>query len=424
MFWLKYIGESMKRIFSILLVLASFTFMNAYSGDWPEWRGPNRTDISDETGLLQKWPEEGPKLLWSFEEAGMGYAGVSTDQGKLFTMGARNDRSELICLDTEKGKELWKVDMGGVFVNNWGDGPRSTPTVDGKFVYAMSSKGDLVCVEIKKGKLKWRTSMEKFGGAVPRWGYAESVLVDGDQVIATPGGNKGAIIALNKKTGKLIWQTKSFTDGAQYSSCIKVNHNNVDQYIQLTMKTVVGVNCKTGNILWRTKWPGKMAVIPTPIFQDGHVYISSGYEVGCALFKIGKENKIEEIYYNKNMINHHGGVILYEDHLYGFSDRKGWVCQNFKSGEIVWKEKSRDHGKGAISYADGRFYCFCEKDGTVVLIEASSKGWSEQGRLKFPKFTKKRKPAGKLWMHPVISNGKMYIRDQELLFCYDVKAEK
>jgi len=414
----------MKALIVLVLFVITLGMANAYSEDWPSWRGSDRTDISSETGLLQQWPEKGPKLLWSFEDAGIGYAGVSTSKGKLFTMGARQNKSQLICLDAIKGNELWAVEMGDVLSNGWGDGPRSTPSVDGNFVYAMSAKGDLICVNVTTGKQLWKRSMSEFGGSIPKWGYAESVLLDGDQLIATPGGKKGALVSLDKKTGKLNWQSAEFTDSAQYSSCIKVHHNDVDQYIQLTMKTVVGIDCKNGKVLWRTEWPGATAVIPTPIFSEGYVYITSGYNVGCSLFKIGKNHKVEEVYFNKNMINHHGGVILYKDHVYGYSDRKGWVCQNFKSGETVWTEKSREHEKGAIAYADGRFYCFCEKDGTLVLIEASSKGWSEQGRLKFPKFTTKRNPRGKLWMHPVISNGKMYLRDQELLFCYDVNKKK
>jgi outer membrane protein assembly factor BamB len=415
----------MKKPLSYFLVILFFLVLgNAYSGDWNQWRGPDRTDISDESGLLKKWPAKGPKLLWTFTEGGLGYAGVSTSDGKLFTMGARKGKSVLICIDIKKGKELWDLELGSIYQNGWGNGPRSTPTVDGKYVYAMNSNGDLTCASVAKGKKVWKRSMQEFGGSIPKWGYAESVFVDEDQVIATPGGSQGAMVALDKKTGKLKWQCKGFTDGAQYSSVIKVDHYGEDQYIQLTMKTLAGVDCKTGKLLWKTAWPGKTAVIPTPIYKDGFVYITSGYGSGCKLVKISKKNKVENVYSSKDMTNHHGGVILLDGYVYGYADRKGWVCQDFKTGTLKWQEKAREHGKGAIAYADGHFYCYCEKDGTLVLIDASPKGWKERGRFKLPRYSKQRKPRGKIWMHPVISNGKLYLRDQEFIFCFDVKGKK
>jgi outer membrane protein assembly factor BamB len=266
----------------------------------------------------------------------------------------------------------------------------------------------------------WKKTMEEFGGQVPDWGYTESVLVDGDKVVCTPGGSRGAILALNKMTGEPVWQSKEFKDGAQYASLIAADHNGARQLIQLTQKSVVGVDAKDGKLLWRTDWSGRTAVIPTPIFHDGHVYVTSGYGAGCKLVKIDKDNALKQVYANKLMKNHHGGVILLGEHVYGFSDDVGWACQDFKTGELAWSEKGK-LGKGAIGCAGNRLYLLEESSGDVVLIDASPKGWKEHGRFRLEPQTKLRKPSGRIWTHPVISNGRLYLRDQEILYCYDVR---
>lgn len=407
-----------KPLLTLSVAVLAAQALNA--GDWPQWRGPDRTDVSKETGLLKQWPANGPKQVWLNKDGGLGYAGFSVVSGKLFTMGSRGDNEFLIALDANTGKQLWSTEMGLLLKNGWGDGPRGTPTVDGDRVYALSGRGDLVCAQVKDGKVLWKHGMSEFGGKVPSWGYAESPLVDGNQVVCTPGGNQGAMVALDKTTGKLIWQTKEFTDGAQYSSIIAVDHNGSRQYIQLTMQHFAGVSAKDGKLLWQVDWPGRTAVIPTPIFRDGHVYVSSGYNVGCKLVKIGPGNQVTPVYQNDTIVNHHGGVILVGDYLYGYSDKGGWTCQNFKTGEAVWTEKAK-LTKGAVACADGMLYCLEEKSGTVVLIEASPKGWQEHGRFTLSPQTTQRNPKGKIWTHPVIANGKMYLRDQELIFCFDVK---
>ena len=399
--------------------LVSTTALSA--ADWPQWRGPNRDDVSKETGLLKSWPEGGPKQLWVFKGAGLGYSGYSISGGRLFTMGIRNGGEELIAVDTKEGKELWSARIGSILKNNWGDGPRGTPTVDGGFVYALGGQGTLICASAADGKIAWQKTMQEFGGETPGWGYTESVLVDGNRVVCTPGGRDGAIVALDKKTGATLWQSKEFTDGAQYSSIIAENLNGARQYIQLTMQHVVGLNAADGKVLWSVDFPGKTAVIPTPIFQDGQVYVTAGYGVGCLSFKVGAGNAIEKLYENKVMKNHHGGAILVNGHVYGHSDGAGWTCQNFKTGEEVWSEKSA-LGKGAVAYADGRLYCLAENNGTVVLAEASPKGWKEHGRFKLEPQTTQRNPQGRIWTHPVIVDGRLFLRDQELLHCYDVKA--
>ena len=390
------------------------------AGDWPGWRGYDRTDLSRESGLLQSWPSSGPKKLWTSKEGGLGYAGFSVVGGRLYTLGAFGKEEKLLAFDAFTGVKNWELSVGELLTNGWGDGPRMTPTVYDGMVYALGGKGKLVCADAKTGKEKWSLHLVKdLGGKVPNWGYTESVLVDGGRVVCTPGGKQGALAALDAKTGKVLWRSKEFTDGAQYSSPIAIDHKGARQYVQLVMKNLVGLDADSGKLLWKSEWPGKVAVIPTPIYSDNHVFISSGYGVGCKLVSLEKSTP-RDVYENKVMKNHHGGVIKLGDYLYGYSDGYGWVCQNFKSGELVWNEK-KALGKGAIAYADNRFYCLGEGDGRVFLIDASPKGWQSHGEFKISPQTEQRNPKGKVWTHPVIANGKLYLRDQELIFCYDVK---
>lgn len=338
---------------------------------------------------------------------------------KLYTLGAYEDAVDLICMNARNGRILWSTTVSdAVLENGWGDGPRGTPTVDDNYVYAMSGEGDLVCADRNTGDKIWSTSMKDWGGRVPNWGYTESVLVDGDLVICTPGGEDGALLALNKLTGDKVWQSEEFTDRADYSSVIAVTHKGARQYIQLTQESLVGLAADSGKVLWKTDWPGRTAVIPTPIFQQGKVYVTSGYGVGCMLVDING-SAAEEVYSNKVMKNHHGGAILIDNHVYGYSDRTGWVCQNFSSGEQVWAER-RKLGKGAVAYADGMLYCVSEDDGEVVLLKASPEGWQENGRFTLDPQTEFRSARGKIWTHPTIANGRLYLRDQDHLYCYDV----
>jgi outer membrane protein assembly factor BamB len=407
-----------RTLFAFSMALACGA-TSAHALDWPQWRGPDRTDVSKETGLQKSWPAGGPKRLWLYENAGAGYAGPAIVAGKLFTMGTRDGAEILIALDANLGKELWHSRIAGLFKESRGDGPRSTPTVDGDKVYAMSGQGNLVCASTADGRILWQQSMTDLGGKRPQWGYTESPLVDGDQVVCTPGGNKGALAAFDKNSGKLRWQSADFTDVAHYSSIISESVNGASQYVQLTSQSIVGIAPKDGKVLWKTSFPGRVAVIPTPIHRDGQVYVTAGYGVGCKSVKIGPNNQVSTLYENKVMKNHHGGVVLVGDYLYGHAD-PGWVCQNFKSGEEVWNH--RGFGKGAIAYADGMLYCLDEGSGTVVLVEASPVGWKEHGRFKLDPQSKIRSREGRIWVHPVISNGKLYLRDQDLIFCYDVKA--
>jgi outer membrane protein assembly factor BamB len=282
-----------------------------------------------------------------------------------------------------------------------------------------------VAVQAADGKELWRTTMASLGGKTPGWGYTESVLIDGNQVVCTPGGSQCAMTALDKTTGKVLWQSKQWTDGAQYSSVVPAVINGQPQYVQRSMTNIVGIGAKDGALLWQQPYPGKTATIPTPIVKGNQIYVTSGYGVGSISFTIEPGNQIKMLYdetagTNKVMKNHHGGVILLGDHIYGYSDGLGLTCQDFKTGAEVWSEKKAVQ-KGAISYADGMFYFLEEGSGNVVLIEASPKGYSEKSRFKLDPQTTIRSPQGRIWTHPVISNGRLYLRDQDLVYSYAVK---
>ncbi len=393
------------------------------AADWPEWRGAGREDRSPDTGLLKSWPESGPRLVWRFENAGLGYAGYSVAGGRVFTMGLRDESEFLICVDAATGRELWATAAGGRYPNNWGDGPRTTPTVDGGLVYAVGGQGMLVCARAADGKIVWQKSLvDDLGGKLQSWGYTEAPLVVGDVLVCTPGGDQGTMAGLDKRTGAVRWRTAGLTDEAQYSSPIRVDHGGRTQVVQLLMKKVVGVDPANGEVLWTADFPGRTAVIPTPIHHEGHIYVTAGYGVGCALFKLADDGRsVTPVYENnKVMKNHHGGVVRVGNHLYGYSDGPGWVCQDLKIGAEVWADKSL--GKGAVHYADGMLYCVDERSGDVALVEASPEGWREKGRFRLAPLSEKRSRQGGIWPHPVVINGRLYLRDQEYLYCFDVKG--
>lgn len=408
------------KIFSLLVTF--FVAFPAMAADWPQWRGPRRDAISTETGLLKEWPKGGPPLVWKATGLGVGYSSVAVVSEHIYTIGDGPDASFVYALNRKDGKPRWAAKLGKAGELGGYAGPRGTPSVEGDSVFVLGQFGDVVCFDRKDGKELWRRNyLSDFGGELPDWGFAESVLVDGDNVIGTPGGSQGSIVALQKKTGKEVWRCKEFTDPAQYSSPILAEIEGVRQYIQLTANSVVGVAAKDGKLLWRAKREGNVAVIPTPIYNDNRVYVTSGYSVGCNLFQITKGTSgfsAKQVYANKVMVNHHGGVLLVGDYVYGQSDSKGWTCQEFKTGKAVWQEKNK-LGKGSVLFADGMLYCRQEDGhGTIALIEANPAGYKEWGRFAQPERSDKNS-----WAHPVISDGKLYIRDQDVLLCFDVKKK-
>jgi outer membrane protein assembly factor BamB len=410
------------------------TLMLAVTGaDWPQWRGPHRNDISQDTGLLKSWPDGGPPLLWTYSEAGVGYSAPAIVGDRLFTMGGEGDHDYVYALDVqaESPRKVWSTEIGPLSRKDRGDGPRGTPTVDGDLLYALSGNGDLVCVETSTGKKHWHANLsrELGGQMMSQWGYSESPLVDGDRLVCTPGGPRGTLAALDKKTGKVLWRSKGLTDPAGYASLVMTEVGGIHQYVVMTGKTVAGVSAEDGRLLWRYAHNSNVAAIPTPIVHDDYVYVTSGYRAGCALIELLPDRqgriKVKEVYANRNMENHHGGVVLLDGHIYGAwggnEPRRiqRWVCQDLKTGQVVWQESSKLE-KGSLTYADGHFYLYGEENGTTVLIQASTPGWKESGRFTIPRHTEIPRK-GKIWTHPVVANGRLYLRDQDLMFCFDVR---
>ncbi|MFP6677698.1 MAG: PQQ-binding-like beta-propeller repeat protein [Pirellulaceae bacterium] len=393
----------------------------AQTEDWPSWQGVERTNVSSQEGLLKEWPEQGPKLLWIYREAGNGYSGPAIVDETFYTLGTEGEQEVLIALDVATGRPCWTTPLSPILSNGWGNGPRSTPTVHDDHVYVLTGIGELVCCTKDSGEQVWSVSLTRdLAGKKPNWGYCESVLIDGDRLICTPGGSEGTIAALDRSNGEVIWRSTGFTEGAQYSSVIIAKPHGTKQYIQLLQKSIIGVDPDNGDVLWRSDWSGRTAVIPTPIFFNNHVFVSSGYGAGCKLVKIRPDNTVEDVYVNKNMKNHHGGVLFHEGHLYGYSDQVGWTCLKFETGEIVWNDKDNDVGKGSVTCVNGQLYLVGERRGVIGLIDASPNGFALHGQFTLDPKSEIRSPRGKIWTHPVVLNGRLYLRDQDIIYCYDI----
>ena len=409
---------------TFLLILIAFSSAQAAPGDWAQWRGPNRDGLSAETGLLKAWPAGGPPLVWRATGLGAGLSTVAVVGQRVFTMGEKGERSEVIALNRADGKPLWRSELGKAGAPGWGGfaGPRCMPVVDGESLFAVGQYGQMACLDVATGKVKWRKDYQPdFGAPLPEWGFAGMPLVDGEQVVLTVGGDAGDLVALNKVTGAALWRSKEFTDSIHYSSPMVMEVGGVRQYVQLTETSVAGIAAADGKLLWRAPRKGKVAVVPTPICYDGQVYVTSGYDVGCNLFRItsaGGGFSAEQVYANDVIVNHHGGVVKVGDYVYGHSDKLGWVCQEFRTGKAVWQENGK-LCKGSLAYADGHLYLRAgdKGEGTVALIEATPTGYKEKSRFNPSDRSKKNS-----WPHPVVAGGKLYLRDQDVLLCFDVKA--
>ena len=415
--------------FGFIAVVMAASFVELAAQDWPQWRGPDRDGVSKEAGLNLDWTAKKPQLLWTFRDAGAGYSAPVIIGTTLYSQGAANGKDFAFALDTRNGKLKWKQDLGPMFDMDRGSGPRGTVTVDGDRLYLIRGGGQIHCLNAADGKMLWQKDFRKdFGGNIMSrtdWGFSESPLVDGSLVICTPGGSGGTMAALDKSTGRVVWRTKEYTDLGGYSSPIAADIDGVRQYIQLTRQGVIGVSAKDGRILWSASVAGNStAAIPTPVYRDNIVYVTSGYGSGSAALRISRKGEgftADVLYSNKTMINHHGGVVLVGDHIYGYSDGPGWVCQNLKTGEQVWSHKVSEPGKGAVVSAGGRLLCLDERTGSLTVAAASPAGWKESGRLQFPERTKVPSQDKRIWTHPVIAGGKLYLRDHDLVFCFNLK---
>jgi outer membrane protein assembly factor BamB len=409
-----------RLIFPAGLILFFAVSITTFADDWPQWRGPDRDGKCKETGLLQEWPEGGPPLAWRVNGLGVGFSTVSISNGVIYTMGDfKDDGCYAIAIKEADGSPVWKTRISDT--SNYGNfpGPRSTPTVDGGQVFVLSPHGDLACLDAKSGEKKWAVNYEDdFNGKpMSTWHYSESVLVDGNRVIGTPGGKDGTLIALDRNTGKLLWRTKDWTAKGGYSSVIVATIEGIRQYVQLTENSVAGVDPETGKVLWKADREGKVAVITTPVVSGNIVFVTSAYDIGSDAFRISRDGdqwSTEQLYHNSKFKNHHGGVVLLNGYVYG-SNGNTFCCADVKTGDFTFQ--GRSVGKGSTLYADGYFILRSEK-GPVALIEATPDELVEVSSFEQPDRSGHRS-----WAHPVIANGKLYLRDAELLLCYDIKKK-
>jgi outer membrane protein assembly factor BamB len=420
---------------------AAWAQLKAAAGDWPAWMGPDRTGVSTEKDLLKEWAKDGPKLLWKIDDAGEGYSTPSIAGGKMFLMSNKGADDEFaLALSAKDGKKLWSRHVGKVGPNMGLQypGSRSTPTVDGDAVYVLGSNGDLACLDAEKGEVRWKKNLRTdFAGKPGMWAYAESPLIDGDTLVCTPGGDKATLVALNKKTGEVLWQAAvSAGDGggggggrmrarntAAFASPIVATVAGVKQYIQFLAGGLVGVSAKDGKVLWFYGGVSGITNCTTPLFHDGCVLVSAtgrgaSPTSGCALLRLTPDDKggisAKEVYHVQDLANHHGGVVRVGDYVYG-TNNTSLVCIDFKTGQTKWQDRSV--GKGSILAADGRLYVRSEQ-GPIALVEATPDGYKEVGRFQQPSRSKKNS-----WPHPVVAGGQLYLRDWNVLLCYDVKAK-
>jgi outer membrane protein assembly factor BamB len=402
---------------SLMLLCLCIEGMAQSAGDWPQWRGPGRDGISKETGLLKQWPADGPPLAWKAKGAGIGYSSMSIAQGRLYTMGLRGDSEYVIAFDVATGKEVWATPNGKAYRDDRGDGPRGTPTIDGDKLYALGGNGDLSCLEARTGRVLWQMNiLQKFGGSNIGWGISESPLVLGDRVLVNAGGPGASIVALNKKDATVLWKTQS--DKAGYSSAIPLQVGGKTQVVFFTQERALGIDPIDGKVLWEYARPANnVANVATPVVRANRVWISSDYGTGGGLVEIRADAKgvtASEVYFTKEMRNHHSSSILIGDHLYGFSSGI-LTAMRFDTGEVAWKDRSV--GKGSLVYADGHLYCLSE-NGVVGLVEATPTAYREKGRFRI------QQDNLPTWAHPVIAGGRLYIRDQDTIYAFDVREKK
>ena len=401
----------------IALILGAGVAAAGTNGDWPQWRGPDRNGVSAETGLLKLWPKGGPARTWSVSGLGKGYGTVAVQGDRIYMQGTQGDRSVVFCLNGADGKTIWTRALGRSLDQDKGGGPRGTPTVDGERVYALSEDGDLACLGAKDGAVAWtRNILKDFGGTNPTWLISESPLVDGNRVIVTPGGNGAGVVALDKATGNTVWAAAELNDQAAYSSCIVADVQGVRTIMTLTSSAGVGVRAADGKLMWRyPKVANDTANVTTPVFVGDKVFYTSAYDTGSALLRLKAANgevTAEEVYFSRDMMNHHGGVVVVNGYLYGFSNAM-LTCIELETGKVMWRHRSV--GKGSLTFADGQLYLLGEGN-TVGLAEASSSGYVEKGRFEIAD------QGWPSWAHPVVSGGRLFIRNQGELACYDIKA--
>lgn len=432
-------NKPMRSIRMWLPALIVVGALSARADDWPQYRGPDLNDRSKETGLLAEWPKEGPKLLATYRDAGLGYSGLAVVGDRLYTLGDRGETEFLIALDLKSAAEgsiveAWATEIGAKFDfkgNNWSAGPSSTPTVDGDKVYALSGNGDLMCAQAADGKKLWHVNLPKeleaqvnpIGGGPKNlgWGFTWSPIVVGEQLICLPGGPGGTVAALDKQTGKVLWRSTELAEQSAYTSPTPAEIGGVRQYVVLTNMGLRGI-APDGKLLWKHDHKLGTEVVSSPIVSGETVYITVGTANGneaIRVVKAGDTFTTEKLYMGNNLANHHGNVVFFDGNVYGSG--RGFSCQNLATGELLWTE--RKIAPSSVTFADGKLYCYAEGDGAVTLVDADPKQATIRSRFTIPEQSKSRKPSGKIWTPPVVAGGRLFLRDQELVFVFDVKGK-
>ena len=398
-------------------VLLSITSIHA-AADWPQWQGADRTRRSSETGLLTQWPAAGPSVVWTATGLGSGYGSMAVAGDRVFVQGVRGRNSVVIALNRADGKEVWSKALGASMTDDRGPGPRGTPTIDGDRLYVLSENGDLACLTTDGTAVWQRNILRDFGGRQLQWLISESPLVDGAHVIVSPGGPGAGMVKLDKMTGKTVWASKDLSDPAGYSSIIAADVQGVRTYFTFTASAGVGVRASDGKLMFRYPTAANyVANVATPIFSNNKVFFSSAYGTGGGLLDLTVQNgevRAKEVYFTRSMNNHHGGIVLVDGYLYGFNDSI-LTCLDFATGKMMWRDRSV--GKGSVTFADGHLYIQSENN-VFGLAEATPSGYREKGRFRIPD---KGLPS---WAHPAISDGRLYIRNQDTLLVYDIKARE
>ncbi len=421
------------RLGSLLLAGAGCvgSFSAANAEDWPNFRGENRDGISSSANLMDKWPSSGPKLLFTAEGAGRGYASPAIADGRAYTLGdkvpgADDEDERMTCFDANTGKLIWSTKTGPAWNNGKGSwqGSRSTPAVDGDMLYVINPHGRLVAAKASNGDIVWSRDLKDDLGGKKKdsWGYSESPLIDGDNLICTPGGPKATVVALNKATGKTIWTCQREGDPGAGHSCVVIsNVGGRKVYVQNTGGGPLGIDAESGQLLWDYDISPPTAFIPTPIIDGDYVYTVAGYGTGGALLRqvaTPKGVNIEEVYgLQTELGNKHGGVIKIGDHLYfGKEDRSIVICARMDNGEVAWQERGTGKGSIAIAAADGKIFLRYQS-GEVIMAEASPSGFTALGQLKTPTSGDGDKPS---WAHPVVANQRLYLREDNTIYVYSL----
>lgn len=386
---------------------------------WPEFHGIGRTNQSPETGLLKKWPADGPPRLWQYDKCGIGYSGISIAEGMIFCAGVFDD-SEAVFALTLDGKRQWQSPNGPAWQGSC-PGSRTTPTYDEGRVYQMSTAGQLSAYDAHSGRTLWSVDLKAAFNAKPGiWGYAENVLVEGEHVLCMPGGENGRVVALDKRTGKVAWVNTAIEHSAAYCSPVIVEHGGRRQMISMTQKSIVGVDVVSGELLWSHAFPPRSPQnATTPEYHDGFVFVAGGHHKGGTLLKIAADSsQASEVWSHEDRDNCHGGVIYQHGNLYGCGCRlggKSFFCVDFRTGQL--KQLDKTLGKVGLTWADGMLYCINHR-GRMSLVGLRPDGFDVVSQFELPK-----KPDNTYLSHPVVCGGRLYLRCEETLYSFNIREQ-